>query len=248
MPGEDSIWRVTPDFSIQPTFNYGEKAIDDNLRNSEVFVKYSALTSLVDFEIVGGYMWDDDPAMHVTKVVDPDTHELSSLTVTPRHHRLSLAGGSFSAALGGFVVRGEGGYYGGKHFSSNDPLVTDGVVERDYLHYLLGVDHTLWDIRLSAQFIQQTILDHDDQMVNDEFENTMTFLARKDFLRETLHIELFSYMGLNNQDALIRPKITYDLADGFEILIGANVFVGSEGRFGQYNDNDMIYSKVKYSF
>ena len=63
-----------------------------------------------------------------------------------------------------------------------------------------------------------------------------------------MRIELFSYMGLNNQDALIRPKITYDLADGFEILVGANVFAGGEGRFGQYNDNDMIYSKVKYSF
>ena len=248
MPGEDSIWRVTPDFPIQPTFNYDEKEVDDNLGNSEGFVRYSALTSLVDFEIMGGYMWDDDPAMHVTRVVDPNTHQLSSLIVTPRHHRLSLAGGSFSATLGGFVVRGEGAYYGGKYFSSNDPSVADGVVEKDYIHYLLGADYTLWDIRLSAQFIQQAILDHDDQIVNDEFENTMTFLAGKNFLRETLRIELFSYMGLNNQDALIRPKIAYDLADGFEILVGANVFVGSAGRFGQYSDNDMIYSKVKYSF
>jgi len=248
MPGENSMWRLTPDFPIQPTFNYSQKEIKGNLENSEIFIRYSALTSLVDFEIMGGYMWDDDPIMHVTKAVDPNTHQLSSLIVTPRHHRLSLAGGSFSATLGGFVVRGEGAYYGGKYFSSNDPSLADGVVEKDYLHYLLGVDYALWDIRLSAQFIQQTILDHDDQIANDEFESTMTFLAGKDFLRETLHVELFSYIGLNNEDALIRPKITYDLADGFEILLGANVFVGHEGNFGQYNDNDMIYSKVKYSF
>ena len=73
-------------------------------------------------------------------------------------------------------------------------------------------------------------------------------MARKDFLRETLHLELFSYIGLNNSDALIRPKITYDLADGFEISVGANIFVGNEGRFGQYYDNDMAYIKVKFSF
>ncbi len=48
--------------------------------------------------------------------------------------------------------------------------------------------------------------------------------------------------------ALIRPRIYYDLSDGFEILFGANIFTGDTGRFGQYNDNDMVYAKIKYSF
>ncbi len=91
-------------------------------------------------------------------------------------------------------------------------------------------------------------MDYEKPIKNDEYENTMTVLASKDFLRETLRLELFSYIGLNNSDALIRPKITYDLADGFELLLGANIFVGSEGNFGQYDNNDMIYAKVKYSF
>ena len=248
MPEENSIWSVTPDFPIQPTFDYSEKDIEKTLKNSEGFVKYSALTSLVDFEIMAGYTWDDDLTMHMTKMINPNTQEIDSLIVTPRYHRLSLAGGSFSTTLGGFVLCGEGAYYKGKYFNSNALSLTDGVVKKDYLHYLMGLNRTLWNIRLSVQFIQQVILYYDDQIANDEFENTMTFLLSKDLLRETLHVELFSYLGLNNQDALIRPKITYDLADGFEILVGANVFVGSEGRFGQYDDNDMIYSKVKYSF
>ena len=76
----------------------------------------------------------------------------------------------------------------------------------------------------------------------------MTVLASKNFLRETLRLELFSYIRLNNSDALIRPKITYDLVDGFELLLGANIFVGDSARFGQYDNNDMVYAKVKYSF
>jgi hypothetical protein len=84
--------------------------------------------------------------------------------------------------------------------------------------------------------------------MNEEFENTMTFLAKKDFLREKLWIELFSYVGLNRGDALIRPKMTYSFADGFDIQLGANIFTGTEGRFGQFNDNDMVYTKLKYSF
>ena len=76
----------------------------------------------------------------------------------------------------------------------------------------------------------------------------MTFLATIDFLRETLNVEFFSYVGLNEWDALVRPKITYDFVDGFEIQLGANLFLGDDGQFGKYDKNDMIYTKLKYSF
>ena len=247
MPGKNSIWYPKMHFPVTPVFDYSQGKVDSRLDNSEVFAKFSALTSAVDFEIMGGYMWDDDPTMHITRTIDPDTHR-PGLTVTPRHHRLGLAGGSFSTTLGGFVLRGEGAYYNGKYFNSEDTTLTDGTVKKDYLHYLIGIDYTLWNIHLSSQFVQQAILGYEELMMNDEYENTITFLASRDFLRETLRLELFSYIGLNNSDALIRPKVIYDLADGFELLLGANIFVGDEGRFGQYNDNDMIYTKVKYSF
>ena len=42
--------------------------------------------------------------------------------------------------------------------------------------------------------------------------------------------------------------ILYDLTDGFEIQLGANIFTGSSGNFGQYDNNDMVYAKFKYSF
>ena len=68
-------------------------------------------------------------------------------------------------------------------------------------------------------------------------------------LCEALHLELFSYVGLNYGDALIRPKVTYDFSDSFSILLGSNIFVGDErGMFGRYDDNSMIYTKIKYSF
>lgn len=247
-PDENSIWFPQTDFAAPVVYDYSQKDIKGQLKNSEVFARFSAITSAIDFEIMGGYMWDDDPTMHISKTIDPQTQQLAGLTVTPQHHRLGLAGGSFSTTLGGFIVRGEGAYYHGKYFNSENPTLSDATIEKNYLHYLVGLDYTLWDIKLSSQFIQQAILDYDDFITNDEYENTMTFLASKSFLRETLRFELFSYIGLNNSDALIRPKIIYDLADGFELLLGANVFVGSQGNFGQYDNNDMLYTKIKYSF
>jgi len=54
---------------------------------------------------------------------------------------------------------------------------------------------------------------------------------------------------LNYGDALIRPKVTYDFSDSFNIILDSNIFVGDErGMFGRYADNSMIYTKIKYNF
>ncbi len=247
-PNDGSVWARPAEFPVQPSFDLSSEGVDASLENSEVFAKYSLLSSAFDLEMMAGYAWDDEPALHLFVEQDPDTHEVVSLLVTPEHHRLALAGGSFSTAVGGGVVRGEGAYYWGKRFATESPLTGDGVIERDYVHYLLGVDWTLLGVSMSAQFVQEVILDYDDALASDERSNVVTFLASESFLNETLHLEFFSYVGLNDEDALLRPKVSYDVADGFEILIGADLFIGDEGMFGAYDANDSVYAKLKYSF
>ncbi|MFP4164764.1 MAG: hypothetical protein ACLFQB_15100 [Chitinispirillaceae bacterium] len=61
-------------------------------------------------------------------------------------------------------------------------------------------------------------------------------------------LELFSYVGLDEPDALVRPKVKYDVADGFELQLGADLFFGDQGRFGAFDENDMVYLKTRYSF
>ena len=246
-PDVGSIWYKTPTFLIAPSFDYSHKEITPSVESSELFGKFSAMTSLIDFEMMCGYVWDDDPTLHVEKGIDTTIMQ-PSITVIPRHHRLGIGGSSFSTTVGAFVLRGEGAYYSGKYFQTDNPTAIDGITDKNYLHYLFGVDFNIGDIRISSQFIQQTILDYDYQIANDQYENTATVLISQTFLRETLKMELFSYIGLTNKDALIRPKLTYDFTDGFQFLFGANIFTGTDGRFGQYDDNDMIYFKAKYSF
>jgi len=248
MPDANSIWNIKPDYPLPFSLDYSNVEVKEKLSNSEIFAKYSMLSSSIDFELMAAYSWDDDPAFHSEKIINQTNGIVDSVVLKPEHHRLATLGGSFSTTIGPAVLRGEGAFYNGKFFQSADPLIPDGTEEKNYLHYLLGVDYSIGDLKLSSQFIQQVILEHNDNLINDEFENTVTFLASINFLRETLNIELFSYIGLNNGDALIRPKLTYDLVDGFEITAGANLFVGEEGQFGRYDKNDMIYTKLKYSF
>ncbi len=252
-PPPGSIWYIQPDFPVTPTWDFSKETIMPSLESSEVFLKYTALTSAIDFEFMGAYTWDDNPTLHVQKEfgVDSSTMQpiLQGLNITPEHHRLAIGGGSFSSEIKKVILRGEAAYYNGKYFLTEDPFQPDGNIQKDYLHYLLGLDFNLGPVKVSSQFIQQIILDYDDNILNEKTENTMTFMARFDMFRETLHLELFSYIGLTNEDALIRPKITYDFDDSFSILLGSNIFIGDEtGRFGQYSDNSMAYVKLKYSF
>ncbi len=251
-PPPGSLWRpAMPAFPAPARIDSSRMKVENKLENSELFAKFSALTGVIDFEIMGGYAWDDDPTMHVVKHVTPidSMHfRLDSLTIYPEYHRLTIGGGSFSTTIGPFVLRGEGAYYTGKYFNTRDPKAPESVVKKDYLHYLIGLDYTLWNWHLSGQFIQQVILDYNDYIEDDQYSNMATFLASKDFWNETLHLSFFMYYDFNNDASLLRPKVSYDFADGFEILLGANIFTGTQGIFGQFNDNDMIYYQVKYSF
>jgi len=264
MPKKDSIWYPSLPFPIEPIIN-DTKEVEQKFENSEAFIKYSATTSAIDFELMGGYMFSDDPTMHISKTMNMTTHQLTAITIDPEYHRLALAGGSFSTTLGGLVLRGEAAYYNGKYFNTEDPLYKDTTIQKNYIHYLIGLDYTILGVKLKLQFIQEAIIDYEEAMKKDEFSNTITFMMTKDFFRETLYLELFAYVGLpdsskmtsdnfdkwriDEYDALLRPKITYKMADGFEIILGGNIFLGDkEGNFGQYDKNDMIYSKVKYSF
>ncbi len=254
-PSHNSIWYRQPEFPAPATFDWSQAEVKPSLENSEAFLKYSNMTSKVDFELMGAYTWDDNPVMHIRKLFGVDSSAmpphpyLKGLNITPRYHRLFLAGGSFSTEIKGFVLRGEAAFYKGKYFQTQDPDAGDAIVQKDYLHYVAGLDFNVGKVKLSTQFIQRYILDYDDYLREREMENTATFMARYDTPGETLHLELFSYLGLDKGDALIRPKITYDFEDGFSLLLGANIFAGdTEGRFGRYEDNSMIYTKIKYSF
>ena len=168
---------------------------------------------MLDLELVAASMWDDEPVLT----------SLSPLTF--EHKRLAMGGGSFSFTLNDFILRGEGAYYSGKGFSGEGLT----ILESDYIHYMGGLDYSLSGYNMSIQFIQRAILDYDDSMSNDSYENTMTFMINKSFLRETLTAEIFSYVEFADLNALIRPKVTYDFDDGFAIILGANYFLGDSG-------------------
>lgn len=250
-PQKGSIWQPAMDFPpVKIKIDSASAEVPLTLQNSEAFFRWSAMLSAVDFELVGATMLDDDPALHLTKYAHPEGSRMmiDSILVSPRHHRIGMGGGSFSTTIKGIVAKGEAGYYTQKKFRSSNPQIRDGITKGDYLHYMAGLSYTLAGVDFQGQFIQKVLLDHDHFYLEKQFQNMMTVIVHKSLLRETLHLDLLSYIGLTNKDALIRPSVAYDIADGLKATVGANVFIGDSGYFGQFNANDMAYFKLSYSF
>ncbi len=252
-PEKGSLWYVTPDLppNVKPTI---ESAVlpSATFENSETFAKISYMGAAFDFELLGGYMWDDTPVPQVTSF-PPGATPL--VDITPKYHQMLMGGASFSGQVAGFVIRGEGAYYNGKYFNlSPEALLADvssggnGTVEKNYLNYMGGVDYVISGVTLSTQFVQEIIFDYDDSIAANEVTNTMTFLISKQYLNDTLTLKLFSYYGITNSDGLLRFSVTYDIIDGMELVVGSDIFLGDSGNYGQYNDNDAVYTKLTYSF
>lgn len=246
-PDSSSIWSPEQTFPAPPTFDYSNTSVASNVENSEFFLRYSISKSAVDVQFIGAYTWEDTPTTHVQKEID-STMNLTGITITPEYHRLVMGGGNFSASVGDFIVRGEAAYYNGKYFQTTDPMAVDALIQKDYLNYVVGLDRTLGDWKLSGQFIQKVVFNYDDRMTNNAIDNLMTIMISKPLFREQVRLELFSYVGLTNEDALVRVRGFYFPYDGLGVELGTNLFLGEQGLFGQYNQNSMIYTRVKYSF
>lgn len=251
LPAKSSVWSPVINFPVAPVFDYSRSEVNPALENTEVYLKYSSLSGSIDYEVMAGYMWDDDAAMYTS--LTPNGAGGMNLKITPEHNRLTVAGGSFSTTVGPLVLRGEGAYYSGKKFMTTTPLLNSGLTEKDYINYMAGTDFAVYDVQVSAQIIQKSILDYtanlqSNSSFNGENSTMMTLLFKYSALHETLDFELFSYYDFAFDDSLLRPRIIYDYSDTVTLQFGANIFTGDSGQFGQYNLNDMLYGKIFYNF
>lgn len=246
-PDAKSLWAMpSPSFPDGVTLDADRKGLEPRLENSQLFGRWALLGSGIDLEVVGAWYLDPNPVYHVVSAgVPPD----DAATAHAEHHRLLLGGGSAAWSTGGVILRGEAALQTGRRFQAAGPSFPDGTMESDFLHYLLGADYNVLGVDVSGQFIQEVILDHRPGTLRRERTATATLLMRESFRRDTIILELFTYLGLDDEDALIRPRILWDLADGYELQFGMNIFTGpASGTFGRFDANDMAFTKLKLSF
>ncbi len=242
LPMGDNPWAIQMEVPAGKQVILDEPLVPENtLGNSEIGGKVSLYLPGIDLALSALYTWDKFPVLRKSNAGN------DSFRFRQEHHRISFVGAEFSAPHDAFVLRGESVFFKGKRLESAQ---FDGqLFERDMLKWLIGLDwypgHS-WTI--SAQFTDGFILDHDDCIADDAHTMFSTLSISQKLWRETLTLSTFAYIGVNNGDMFDRSSIDYAFTDEFHISAGIDLFVGNEGMFGQFKDNNEVWVKAKYSF
>jgi len=169
--------------------------------------------------------------------------------------RLRSFGFSLRAPLAGGLANFEAGYYD----SLEDSSGRNPMIRNSEWRLLIGYEHELMqDLTGSFQYYLEAMDDYRNYKKNlppqtpekDEFRHLLTLRLTQLMLQQNLKLSLFIYYSPSDNDTHIRPQISYKLTDNWLLLGGANLFYGKDEHtfFGQFEDNNNIYTGLRYSY
>lgn len=176
------------------------------------------------------------------------------------HTRLHIFGFTFNYTVGYWQLRGEVAYTLNKYTGVNPlecgPSGQDMAKKKDTLDYCLGFDRNIFtDWFISGQIIQNIVIDADPHMVKGlslkdrrSVDTHFTLVVQKLFHNDQMTIQsLFAY-GTEGE-WWISPMFKWEITQNSTVSIGAQVFEGNHyDTLGQLDRNDLIYSRLRYSF
>ncbi|MBN1932678.1 MAG: hypothetical protein JW786_13830 [Desulfobacterales bacterium] len=226
-----------------------KKEPSSNLKNSEFGFRISRLIGNWDLSMFYFYGYDYFPVNfrgYFSNSSNPNT----VIMVSPEYKKINISGMTFSSDFNNVILKGEFIFNNNKYFEVSDPLDTDGVVKKDYLDYILGMNYTFFDrIDSNFQLMQRIIFNYDKKILEDDVTVSFSIWLKTSFLNNTLEPEIFFVSSLNKKDLMIRPKLSYTFADNCKLTMGIDIFEGvSDGYFGQFDDKDRIYLELSFDF
>ncbi|KXB29360.1 hypothetical protein AT959_15450 [Dechloromonas denitrificans] len=172
-----------------------------------------------------------------------------TITFQARHDRISQFGGTLAKDFGDVVLKTEAVYTKGRSFNVLNALDTDGVVAQNTIDWAAGLDFTLpAETRFNVQIFQRQFFNYDTDIAPDKRENGYSFLLNTKVLNNWEAQAIF-ISSANRPDWLFRPRVTWNFERNWRLLVGADVFKGPpNGVFGRYDQQDRVYSEIRYSF
>ncbi len=163
------------------------------------------------------------------------------------YDRLHVFGLDAAGVLAGFNLRGEAAYYLTEDYEGEDDIRTNN----HSLQYVAGFDRNLplSNLNLNIQNIGFYYLNEDD----DPTSNILSAALSDSWNNDKIKPEVAVSYGIEKQDFMLRPEITFDLIDDVQLTAEYAAFIGDEdGRFGQFDDNgytnDYAQITLTYNF
>ncbi len=256
---------------VPPGVRLEERLPPIQLDESSAGVKLDRSGGTVDGSLSYFYGFNPLPEVRVEEArQDPETGSLRG-RVALTHARQHMIGADAASARGRFGYRAEVAYV---QTANDDGRRVDGITP--YLFYVVGIERSFFEnlsviVQYVGRFVPNRVdpagaLDDPDPIrgrarflaaretfvINqqlDTVQNGWSLRLDKKFWNDTLDCELLSLHYIERNDFYLRPKISYELADGWRGTVGGEVFGGPQHSFfGRIRKNTGAFVELAYSF
>lgn len=177
-----------------------------------------------------------------------------------------MAGADGAVPLGDVLLRYEVAYVWGRHFEPkvqmNLPsfplpsvekmdIAFNDPIKKHQLLMLLGLDWNYKGWILSAQYYEDVILDHNDDIARPIHQGNISFNISKTLLRETLKMGATIAIGVNYGDTFSTYSVDYAITDNFHIGTGFDIYTegkDGKGQFATLKNMSSYWFKGRFSF
>ena len=165
----------------------------------------------------------------------------------PTFYAMDAWGASLSQPVWGGLANAEVSFYNSK----DDPSGTDPLIPNDQWRGLIGYEHELiTNMTLSGQYYVEHLVAGDNELAPASTRQLTTLRLTYRALQERLTVSLFGFYSPSDDDAYLRPVVSYRVNDSWSTTLGANLFMGkhSDSFFGQFKDASNVYWRLRYSY
>ena len=223
-----------------------------SLERSEGRVRLSVLQRGWDLSLIYYDQADKTPVFFARRVSQPAGPDI--VVIEPRHPRLHIVGATLGKSFEPVVVRAEAALSIGKRYETTDPLDPDGVVRRDTLDWLVGVDYTFFErvdtaLQLSQKVLMGSATNLTRPGVAAPVTTSVALRVTTGFFDNTLTPTLLFVVGVNRGDFRLSPRIDYLLSQAVTLSLGADLFEGPRlTLYGQFDRNDRVTLTTTWRF
>ena len=223
-----------------------------SLARSEGGGRLSLLRDGWDVALIYYDLADKSPVLFQRRVAEPPGPDV--VVLEPRHPRPHVVGATLGKSVDELVVRAEVAASLGKHYETIDPLDRDGVVRRDTIDYLVGVDYALPGAVDAALQVSQKILAGSATNItrpglDAQVTTSVALRVTRGFLDNTLNPGVLAVVGVNRGDLRVSPRLDWLATGSVTVSIGADIFEGPRRTLhGQFDRNDRVAFTTTWRF
>lgn len=192
---------------------------------------------------------------------------LTGLEFIPTAYRVRILGADYAFAAGSFGLTGEAAYK-----ETYEDHTTAAYLPNPEIYYVLGIDRTIDDFFLLGQYIGRYVFEFEELsepgsifelpayeialanrlflLQHDRISHSASAGFSLDLLHQTLKLEFTGVYNFSTEEYILRPLVSYSLADAFTLSAGATYFDGpAETLYDMTRDLfSSVFIEVKYSF